>query len=122
MHWRTWLVSMFAFFATLAAPSPAQAADTSPQQPDGVHASADGVRALDGVWIFVEDRTEGRATEQQQPSMSAKVTPRIEPDAVVLVRRDGEVRMPIDGSATEVLAKTGSRATAAPGRTARSNC
>jgi hypothetical protein len=62
----------------------------------------DGVKALHGEWIFVEDRTEGRAVEQQQPSMSSKVVLRVEADAVVLVRRDFEVRMALDGSPSEV--------------------
>lgn len=33
----------------------------------------DGIRALHGEWIYVEDRTEGRPVEQHQPSMSAKI-------------------------------------------------
>ncbi len=65
-----------------------------------------GLRALDGEWIFVEDRTEGRAAEQQQPSMSSRVRLRIERDALVLVRRDFEVRMALDGSPTEVAGRT----------------
>lgn len=65
------------------------------------------VRALDGVWIYVEDRTEGRAVEDHQPSMSNKVTLRVEDDAVVLVRSDGEVRMALDGAATEVKREGG---------------
>lgn len=61
------------------------------------------LRALDGVWIFVEDRTEGRAIEEQQPSMSAKVRLRVEEDAVVLVRSQSrEIRMALDGSPTDV--------------------
>jgi hypothetical protein len=62
----------------------------------------DGLRALDGDWIYVEDRTEGRAVEQQQPSMSAKVRLRVEENALVLVRSDGEVRMALDGAPTEI--------------------
>lgn len=61
-----------------------------------------GVEALDGEWIFVEDRTEGRAIEQQQPSMSARVRLRVEKDAVVLIRRAEEIRIPLDGSPTDV--------------------
>ena len=66
------------------------------------------VCALDGEWIFVEDRTEGRPPEQQQPSMSARVTIRIEDDAFVLVRSDGEIRVPLDGTPTEVVRSYGS--------------
>ncbi len=95
MRSHTWLVPVLAFLAALGAHSTALASGARSTQPDGVH-------ALDGVWIFVEDRTEGRAVEQQQPSMSAKVTLRVEEDAVVLVRRDGEIRMALDGSPTDV--------------------
>ena len=92
---RTLLVTVLALLASLTSPSPAFAAGAcSPQ--------GDGLRALDGVWIYVEDRTEGRDAEKQQPSMSAKVTLRVEPAAVVLVRRDFEVRMALDGSPVDV--------------------
>ena len=70
-------------------------------------AQVDGLRALDGEWIYVEDRTEGRAAEQQQPSMSARVTLRIEKDAFILVRRDGPIRIALDGSPTEVATPFG---------------
>lgn len=76
--------------------------------PHGVQSTqADGLQALDGEWLYVEDRTEGRAIEQHQPSMSTKFTLRIEDDALVLVRRDGEVRMALDGTVTEVGGGTG---------------
>ncbi len=65
-------------------------------------AQADELRALDGEWIYVEDRTEGRPAEQQQPSMSTKVRLRVENDALTVIRSDGEIRMALDGSATEV--------------------
>jgi hypothetical protein len=71
-------------------------------------AQPEGLRALDGDWIYVEDRTEGRASEQQQPSMSAKLRLRIEEGAVVLVRRDGEVRIALDGSTNEAAGPFGS--------------
>jgi hypothetical protein len=72
----------------------------------GAHsAPAVELRALDGEWIFVEDRTEGRPIEQQQPSTSARVRLRVEKDAVVLVRREGELRIALDGSPTEVTSQ-----------------
>ena len=86
MHLRTGLATTLALVATLGASSTRD----------------DGVRALDGEWIFVEDRTEGRPLEEQQPSMSTRVTLRVEEDAVVLVRSDGEIRMALDGSPTDV--------------------
>lgn len=95
MHLRNWLATALALLATVGAFSAAWASGSRTAQ-------ADGVRALDGVWIYVEDRTEGRPSEEQQPSMSAKVTLRVEEEAVVLVRSDGEVRLPLDGSTTEV--------------------
>jgi hypothetical protein len=94
MRLHTWLVTAIAL-ATLGALSMAWASNERSTQPDDV-------RALDGVWIYVEDRTEGRPSEQHQPSMSARVTLRVENDAVILVRSDGEIRMALDGSSTEV--------------------
>lgn len=95
MHMPTWLLGAFTLFATL---------DTSPAASSSVarSAQAEELRALDGEWIYVEDRTEGRAVEEHQPSMSTKVTLRVEESAVVLVRRDFEVRMALDGSPTEI--------------------
>lgn len=67
---------------------------------------ADGLRALDGEWVYVEDRTEGRALEQLGPPMSSKFSLRIEEGAVILLSGHGsghrDVRLALDGSATEV--------------------
>lgn len=67
---------------------------------------SDELRALDGEWVYVEDRTEGRALEQQGPPMSALFSLRVEEGAVVLVRGHGsghqDVRVALDGSITEV--------------------
>lgn len=64
------------------------------------------LRALDGEWLYVEDRTEGREIEKQQPPMSVTFALRVEDGAVVLVRGKGtgrrEIRMALDGSPTEV--------------------
>ncbi|MBA4120544.1 MAG: hypothetical protein C0513_07600 [Isosphaera sp.] len=61
---------------------------------------------MDGEWIYVEDRTEGRTLEQLGPPMNSKFSMRIEADAMVLVwghgGRRGDVRVPLDGSVTEV--------------------
>jgi hypothetical protein len=69
-------------------------------------AQADGLRALDGEWIYVEDRTAGRALERMGPPMSSKFSMRNEEGAVVLVRGHGsghrDVRIALDGSITEV--------------------
>lgn len=69
-------------------------------------AQSDELRALDGEWIYVEDRTEGRALEQQGPPMSAKFSLRIADGAVILVSGHGsghrDVRVALDGSVTKV--------------------
>jgi hypothetical protein len=62
--------------------------------------------ALDGEWIYVEDRTEGRSLERLGPPMSSKFFLRIERDAVILVYghggRNRDVRVALDGTITEV--------------------
>lgn len=64
------------------------------------------LRALDGEWIYVEDRTEGRALEQLGPPMSGKFSMQSETGAVVLVNGHGsghrDVRVALDGSPTDV--------------------
>lgn len=68
-------------------------------------AQSDGLRALDGEWIYVEDRTEGRALEQMGPPMSSKFSMRVEDGAIVLNGHGSghrDVRVAIDGSVTEV--------------------
>ena len=69
-------------------------------------AQPDELMALDGEWIYVEDRTEGRALERQGPPMSSKFSLRIEEGAVILVYGHGggrrDVRVVLDGSVTEV--------------------
>ena len=67
----------------------------------------EGVSALDGEWIYVEDRTEGRPLEKHSPSTGPRIKLRVEKDAVVLVRTDGEIRMALDGSPTEVVRSFG---------------
>jgi hypothetical protein len=77
-------------------------------------AQVDGLRALEGEWIYVEDRTEGRALEQMGPPMSSTFSMHIEQGALILVRGHGsghrDVRVGLDGSTTEV---------AEPGKTSR---
>ena len=67
---------------------------------------ADELSALDGEWIYVEDRTDGRSLEQLGPPMSAVFTLSTEKDAVILVNGHGsghrDVRVALDGSATDV--------------------
>ena len=95
MHPRIWPAKALALFATLVA------ASTSSE----LSAQAEAVRALDGEWVYVEDRTEGRALERMGPPMSAKFSMRVEEGAIFL---DGHgsghrnVRIALDGSTTEV--------------------
>lgn len=70
-------------------------------------AQPDGVKALDGEWVFVEERTEGKALEKQGPNTGPRIKMRVEKDAVVLVRSDGEIRMPLDGKPTDVVRSFG---------------
>lgn len=94
MHFRIGLATALALLACLGT----NAAD--PPVPDGV-------RALDGEWVYVEDRTEGRTKEQQGPNTGPRLKYRVEKDAVVLVRSDGEIRLPLDGSPTDVVRSFG---------------
>lgn len=69
-------------------------------------AEVEGLRALDGEWVYVEDRTEGRPLEQLGPPMSSRFAFRVEEGAVVLVSGHGsghrDVRIALDGSMTEI--------------------
>ena len=71
-------------------------------------AGGDDIAALGGDWLYVEDLTEGREVEDQQPPMSPRFGFRVEDDAVVLLRGSGarqrEERIPLDGSVREVPA------------------
>lgn len=66
----------------------------------------EGLKALGGEWVFVEDRTEGRALEQLGPPMSSRFSMSVEDGAVTLVRGHGsghkDVRVALDGTVTEV--------------------
>lgn len=70
----------------------------------------DGISALDGVWIYVEDCTVGRTPDQLGPPMSSKFSFRIEKGAVVLVEGHGsghrDVRITLDNSVTEIVDQT----------------
>jgi hypothetical protein len=95
---RTWPATTLALLATLGAVLAALA-------PHARSTQADGLRALDGEWTFVEDRTEGRALEQLGPPMSSKFLLRVEDGAVVLNGHGSghkNVRVALDGSITEI--------------------
>ena len=46
---------------------------------------ADDLRKLDGEWIYVEDRTEGRPLEQLGPPISSRFLFKVEEGAIILV-------------------------------------
>lgn len=75
-----WPATALAILATLGAAA-AAAGERSTQ--------SDGLRALDGEWIYVEDRTAGRPLEQMGPPMSSKFSLRSEEGAVILVSGHG---------------------------------
>jgi hypothetical protein len=91
---RTWLATVV---ATICALSSAMALA-------GPQANPDGLRALDGDWIFMEDRTEGRTLEQLTAPMSSSFSMKAESDAVILNGHGSghkDVRVALDGSVTE---------------------
>src|SRR5688572_21787320 len=77
MRLYTWLVTALALLTTLGTLSMVLATSARSGQPDDL-------RALDGEWIYIEDKTEGRALEQLGPPMASKFSMRIEEGAVVL--------------------------------------
>jgi len=96
MQLRTWPATALALLAILGA---ALASNALSAQPDGL-------RALDGEWIYIEDKTEGRTLEQLGPPMSSKFSMRIEEGAVILNGHGSghrDVRIALDGSITEVV-------------------
>ncbi|MFN0137183.1 MAG: DUF6265 family protein, partial [Phycisphaerae bacterium] len=111
MQLRIWPATAVVLLATLGAAltsstSWAQATATSSTQPASAPSTQpESVRALDGEWIYVEDRTEGRELEQLGPPMASKFLMRVEEGAVVLNGHGSghkDVRIALDGSITEV--------------------
>lgn len=92
------LASQLGFMSVAAAPVRMASTGTEPLP------CARDLRAIDGEWIFLEDRTEGRALEHLGPPMASRFSMRVEDGAVVL---DGhgsghrDVRVALDGSVTE---------------------
>ena len=67
-------------------------------------AKSNGPQLMDGEWIFVEDRTEGRTLEQLNPPMSSSFSMRVEEGAIILNGHGSghrDVRVALDGTATE---------------------
>ncbi len=71
------------------------------------------LKALEGEWIYVEDRTPDRPLEQMGAPMSSKFGFAVEEGVVILVRGHGSgnenVRVLLDGKATDVPAESNTR-------------
>ncbi len=72
---------------------------------------ASDLRKLDGEWIYVEDRTEGRQLEKMGPPMSSKFSIDVEEglEAIVLNGHGSghrDVRIVLDGTLTEIREKS----------------
>ncbi|MFN9786054.1 MAG: DUF6265 family protein [Planctomycetia bacterium] len=92
MHTRNWLAVAVVFIGALSLALAFQAPPTNE------------LRAVDGEWIYVEDRTEGRTLEQLSAPMASKLSLRVEEGAVVLNGHGSghkDVRVALDGSVTE---------------------
>lgn len=98
MNLRTWLVRALAVLATIGPPVASIA----------LSAQDDDLRELEGTWLFVEDRTEGRPIDQQGPPMSVRFALRVEKDAVIYPRSQGDERITLDGSVIEKKNDNGS--------------
>lgn len=69
------------------------------------------LKAFDGEWIYVEDRTEGRPLEQLNPPMNSRFILKFEEGVAVLVWGHGgggnrDVKVKLDGTPTEVAGAT----------------
>lgn len=107
------LTSVFALLACsacLCAAQPLAVQSTPPAQapvPAPVQPKPEGINALSGEWIYVEDRTEGQPIERLGPPMASKFSMRVEEagDAVILNGHGSgqrDVRIALDGSLTEI--------------------
>lgn len=98
MYLQRWFAFAFSFLALALVASANLVAQTAE------------LSALDGEWIYFEDRTEGRTLEQLGPPMSAKFSLKSENGFVVLVSGHGSghrnVQVKLDGSSTKVAGKT----------------
>ena len=97
MRVHIWLAAALAIIGTLSLALAFEGAsqETTAQDP---------VRAVDGEWIYVEDRTAGRTLEQLSAPMASKFSLRVEDGAIVLNGHGSghkDVRVALDGSVTE---------------------
>lgn len=102
----TGILVVLALSASLGATQPSATSSAPPPQTPA-RTTVEGLQALGGEWIFVEDRTEGQPLERLGPPMASKFTMRVEDagDAVVLNGHGSghrNVRVALDGSPTEI--------------------
>ena len=94
MHRLFWLATVVVLIATIGTPIAANAQGVAKSQDEEL-------RKLDGTWIFVEDRTEGRPVDRGGAPMNVKFTLRVEKDAVIYPRSRGEERITLNDSIIE---------------------
>lgn len=85
---RSWLTIALAVFSLISSPM-------------AIGEQDEALRKLNGTWLFVEDRTKGRAVEDGGAPMSVRFTLRVEKDGVVYPRPRGDERITLDGSVLE---------------------
>ncbi len=113
MHVRTWLVASLALLATLGSRLMAQSAGAPSPQPAAqapTAAKPEGLPALDGEWIFLDDKTVDQPLERLGPPMASKFSMRVEESAVILNGHGSghkDVRVAIDGATTKVVEANG---------------
>lgn len=112
MYARFWLILSITVQALFSISKPLHTAAAA-QPPAAESTKAEGLRALDGEWIFVEDRTEGQPVERLGPPMASKFSMRVEeaPSRAVILNGHGsghrDVRIALDGSITEIAEQNG---------------
>lgn len=115
--------TLLALTASLSLAQPAAAPSTPPAQAPvqtvveapaeaKVRPKPEGVHALGGEWLYVEDRTEGQPEERLGPPMASKFSMRVEEagDAVILNSHGSghrDVRIALDGSLYKVSEQSG---------------
>lgn len=96
------LILLGTLAASLSMPSGSQAFSSSSERLQQTTELA----AINGMWIYVEDRTEGRSPENMSPPMGSYFSFRVEDGAVVLATGHGgarrDVRVPLDGKTHDV--------------------
>lgn len=95
MYSRIQLVTAIALLAGIGTPTVSAADDQE-------------LRKLEGTWLFVKDRTEGRAVDEGGAPMSVRFALRVEKDAVIYPRPRGDERITLDGSVIEQKQDNGS--------------